>query len=84
MLGQCIAMLSLIKMNQRYIITGAPGTGKTAIINALMQERGYSCAEENSREIIAEQIINWRRYSYLGKIKLLLKTILLACVKNNI
>ena len=42
-------------MNRRYIITGAPGTGKTAIINALMQ-KGYSCAEEISREIIAEQL----------------------------
>ena len=42
-------------MNQKYIITGAPGTGKTAIINALMQ-KGYSCAEEISREIIAEQL----------------------------
>ena len=44
-------------MNQRYVITGAPGTGKTAIINAL-KKRGYSCVDENSREIIAEQIIN--------------------------
>ena len=44
-------------MNQRYVITGAPGTGKTAIINAL-KERGYSCVDENSREIIAEQMIN--------------------------
>ena len=44
-------------MKQRYVITGAPGTGKTAIINAL-KERGYSCIDENSREIIAEQIIN--------------------------
>lgn len=44
-------------MNQKYIITGAPGTGKTSIINAL-KKRGYSCVEENSREIIAEQIIN--------------------------
>ena len=43
-------------MNQKYIITGAPGTGKTAIINALMQ-KDYSCAEEISREIIAEQIM---------------------------
>jgi len=43
-------------MNQKYIITGAPGTGKTAIINALI-EKGYSCAEEISREIIAEQLI---------------------------
>jgi predicted ATPase len=44
-------------MNQRYVITGAPGTGKTAIINTI-KERGYSCVDENSREIIAEQIIN--------------------------
>ena len=44
-------------MNQRYVITGAPGTGKTAIINTL-KERGYSCVGENSREIITEQIIN--------------------------
>ena len=44
-------------MNQRYVITGAPGTGKTAIINAL-KERGYSCVDENSREIIAKQIKN--------------------------
>jgi len=44
-------------MSQRYVITGAPGTGKTAIINTL-KERGYSCVDENSREIIAEQIIN--------------------------
>ena len=44
-------------MNQRYVITGAPGTGKTAIINTL-KERGYSCVDENSREIITEQIEN--------------------------
>ena len=42
-------------MTQKYIITGAPGTGKTTIINALKKE-GYSCAEEISRELIAEQI----------------------------
>jgi predicted ATPase len=44
-------------MNQRYVITGAPGTGKTAIIHEL-KERGYYCVDENSREIITEQIIN--------------------------
>ena len=44
-------------MNQLYVITGAPGTGKTSIINAL-KERGYCCIDENSREIIADQIIN--------------------------
>ncbi len=42
-------------MNQKYIITGAPGTGKTAIINALKKE-GYSCAEEISRTIITKAI----------------------------
>ena len=44
-------------MNQSYVITGAPGTGKTAIINEL-KERGYCCVDENSREIITEQIKN--------------------------
>jgi predicted ATPase len=42
-------------MNQKYIITGAPGTGKTSIINEL-KRRGLRCVDENSREIIAEQI----------------------------
>ena len=44
-------------MNQKYIITGAPGTGKTAIINEL-KKRGFHCIDENSREVIAEQIKN--------------------------
>ncbi len=42
-------------MNKKYIITGAPGTGKTSIINEL-KKRGFKCINENSREIIAEQI----------------------------
>ena len=42
-------------MNQKYIITGAPGTGKTAIINALKKE-GHSCAEEISRTIITQEM----------------------------
>ncbi len=42
-------------MNQKYIITGAPGTGKTSLINEL-KKRNVSCSEEISREIIVEQI----------------------------
>lgn len=42
-------------MNQKYIITGAPGTGKTSIINEL-QKKGYYCIKEYSREIIFNQI----------------------------
>ena len=42
-------------MSQKYIISGAPGTGKTTIINALKKKDHY-CAEEISRELIAEQI----------------------------
>ena len=41
-------------MIQKYIISGAPGTGKTTIINALKKKDHY-CAEEISRELIAEQ-----------------------------
>jgi len=44
-------------MNQKYIITGAPGTGKTSIINQLKKE-GYYCIDENSRKIIEQQIKN--------------------------
>ena len=43
-------------MNQKYIITGAPGTGKTSIINEL-KGRGFNCLDENSRKIITKQII---------------------------
>ena len=42
-------------MNRKFIITGAPGTGKTSIISELIN-MGISCSEEISREIIAEQI----------------------------
>ena len=42
---------------QNFIITGAPGTGKTSIIN-LLKEKGYNCYEEKSREIIINQIKN--------------------------
>lgn len=44
-------------MNQKYIITGAPGTGKTSLINELLK-RGISCSKEISREIILEQLAN--------------------------
>lgn len=43
-------------MNQKYIITGAPGTGKTCIINEL-KARGFNCINENSREVISKEII---------------------------
>ena len=44
-------------MNQKYIITGAPGTGKTSIINEF-KNRGFYCVDEGSREIINQQINN--------------------------
>ena len=43
-------------MNNKYIITGAPGTGKTSIINDLIS-RDFSCVKENSREVISEQLL---------------------------
>ena len=36
---------------KKYIVTGAPGTGKTTLINAL--EKEYPCLHEVSREVIA-------------------------------
>jgi len=42
-------------MEKKIVITGAPGTGKTSIINQL-KKLGHSCSNEISREIITEQI----------------------------
>lgn len=41
--------------NKKYIITGAPGTGKTTIIDAL-NDRGVYCNGEISRSIIQEEL----------------------------
>lgn len=38
---------------KRIVITGGPGTGKSSIINTLM-ERGLTCLEEISREVTLE------------------------------
>ncbi len=38
---------------KKYIITGAPGTGKTSLLNVL--EQGYDCMEEVSRKVIASE-----------------------------
>ncbi len=40
--------------NYKIIITGAPGTGKTSIVNGLA-ERGYKCFEEAARSVIKEE-----------------------------
>jgi len=40
---------------KRVIITGGPGTGKSTIID-LMEEKGYSCHREVSRDVIKEQL----------------------------
>lgn len=40
-------------MPQKIVLTGAPGTGKTTILN-LLNAKGYFCQEEISREIIRE------------------------------
>jgi predicted ATPase len=37
-----------------YILSGAPGSGKTTLIHAL-KEKGYICVDEPARAIIAEQ-----------------------------
>ncbi|HEX5742987.1 MAG TPA: AAA family ATPase, partial [Flavobacteriaceae bacterium] len=37
-------------MQNKIVITGGPGTGKSTLINELIK-RGYNCLEEISRDI---------------------------------
>ena len=43
------------KMNNRFVVTGGPGGGKTTILTALA-ERGYNFAPESARRIIKERL----------------------------
>ncbi|MDG1040149.1 MAG: ATP-binding protein [Polaribacter sp.] len=40
-------------MQQKIVLIGGPGTGKSSILNALTK-KGFSCKEEISREVILE------------------------------
>lgn len=42
-------------MHTFYVLTGGPGSGKSALIEAL-QMKGYLCVEEVARQIIQEQV----------------------------
>ncbi|MCX2680906.1 ATP-binding protein [Galbibacter sp. EGI 63066] len=42
-----------MKTNKKIVITGAPGTGKTSVINAL-KNKNYKCLPEISRQITLE------------------------------
>jgi predicted ATPase len=60
---------------QRYIITGAPGAGKTTILKAL-QDRGYAVVDEAATDVIAdEQALGrdepWRDAGFIDAITLL-------------
>jgi predicted ATPase len=60
---------------RRYIITGAPGAGKTTILAAL-QDRGYAVVDEAATDVIAhEQALGrdepWRDAGFLDAITLL-------------
>jgi len=39
---------------RRYVLTGAPGSGKTALLGAL-RERGHAVVEEAATDVIARQ-----------------------------
>jgi len=42
-------------MNQRYILTGGPGAGKTTVLE-LLRTKGFTCKPEVAREIIKERL----------------------------
>lgn len=44
-----------MQQTQRVVITGGPGTGKTTLLR-LLNEKGYPCHSEISRNVIREQL----------------------------
>jgi predicted ATPase len=48
-------MATPITNRNLFVITGAPGAGKTALLREL-EQRGYRCVEEVARQIIQEQV----------------------------
>lgn len=44
-----------LKQNKAYIITGAPGTGKSTLLEAL-KNTGHNCFDEVARMIIAQEL----------------------------
>lgn len=46
-------MQQMVPYSKKFIITGAPGTGKTTLINAL--KKYYPCMDEVSRKVIAKE-----------------------------
>lgn len=61
--------------NKFFVITGAPGSGKTALINEL-KRRGYRCVQEVARRIIQEQVrvngdgVPWKNIDLFKKLML--------------
>jgi predicted ATPase len=59
-------------LRKRYIVTGAPGSGKTSIIQAL-QSRGYDVVEEAATAVIAAEQAQgndepWAQPAFIDKI----------------
>lgn len=46
-------------MNHRFVLTGGPGGGKTALLDAL-EKRGYQVVPESARRIIKERLVAGR------------------------
>lgn len=57
---------------QRVIVTGAPGTGKSTVLN-LLEAKGYQVIPEMARQLIAEQqalnsdMVPWKDHTSFGK-----------------
>ncbi|PWC10107.1 AAA family ATPase [Brenneria corticis] len=45
----------MVNIQQRIVLTGGPGSGKSTLIDALTQ-RGYTCSAEAGRAIIQDQV----------------------------
>ena len=59
-------------MSKRYVFTGAPGSGKTSVIEEL-EKRGYSVIHESATDVVAHELIKgiqfpWEEPDFIDKI----------------
>lgn len=73
---------------KRFILTGAPGCGKTSIL-CLLEKKGYSVVQEAATDVIAQEqlvgnLVPWKHATFVDQIVLLQKQRQILAVDSQV